>query len=78
MSSYNDNAKALIAANNCAGAARGGTSITGATVTNCDPDWSAWRLASRTMWNPVANLDVGLEIAYSKIDTAYAGFATVG
>jgi hypothetical protein len=75
--SYNDNAKALIAANNCAGAARGGTSITGATVTNCNPDWSAWRLASRTMWNPVANLDVGLEIAYSKIDTAYAGFATV-
>ena len=29
-----------------------------------------WRLASRTMWNPVANLDVGLEVAYTKIDTA--------
>jgi hypothetical protein len=79
--SYNDNAKALIAANNAAGAscagAAIGTGIKAGTVSNCNPDWSAWRLASRTMWNPVANLDVGLEIAYSKIDTAYAGFATV-
>ena len=30
------------------------------------------------MWNPVANLDVGLEVAYSKINTAYAGSAIVG
>ena len=39
----------------------------------CDPDWAVWRLASRTMWNPVANLDVGLEVAYTKVDTAFAG-----
>jgi hypothetical protein len=42
---------------------------------SCDPDWSIWRLASRTMWNPVANLDVGLEVAYSKLNTGYAGVA---
>jgi hypothetical protein len=29
------------------------------------------------MWNPVANLDVGLEIAYQKINTAFAGTAVV-
>ncbi len=40
---------------------------------NCDPDWSMWRVASRTMWNPVQNLDVGLEIAYSQVDTAFSG-----
>ncbi len=34
-----------------------------------------WRLASRTMWNPVANLDVGLEVAYTKINTAFGGAA---
>jgi hypothetical protein len=38
---------------------------------NCDPDWSAWRVSSRTMWNPVANLDVGVEVAYSKVETAF-------
>jgi hypothetical protein len=43
----------------------------------CDPDWSIWRLASRTMWNPVANLDVGLEVAYSKLSTGFAGAAVV-
>ena len=36
-------------------------------------DWSMWRLASRTMWNPVQNLDVGLEVAYTKVNTAFGG-----
>ena len=27
------------------------------------------------MWNPVANLDVGLEVAYTKLNTAFAGAA---
>jgi hypothetical protein len=40
---------------------------------NCDPDWSMYRLASRTMWNPVANLDIGIEIAYTHINTAFEG-----
>jgi hypothetical protein len=74
---YNDNAKALIGAAGCAGGAIG-TNLTAATITNCNPDWSSYRLASRTMWNPVANLDVGLEVAYSKTNTAYAGLATAG
>ena len=25
------------------------------------------------MWNPVANLDVGLEVAYTKLNTAFDG-----
>ncbi len=44
----------------------------------CDPDWSVWRLASRTMWNPVANLDVGVEVAYTKLNTAFAGTTVTG
>jgi hypothetical protein len=67
---YSDNAKALWGAGGCAAA----STLAGLTnVTNCNPDWSAYRLSSRTMWNPVANLDVGLEIAYSKVNTAFAG-----
>jgi len=65
---YNDTAKALLA--------RGGACDVGSrftAVTSCDPDYSYWRLASRTMWNPVANLDVGVEIAYNKVDTGFGG-----
>ena len=70
---YGTTAKSLIAANNCAAAGGALTNYRG----SCDPDWSLWRLASRTMWNPVANLDVGIEVAYSKINTGFAGTATV-
>ena len=44
---------------------------------NCDPDWSTWRVASRTIWNPVADLDVGLEVGYSRINTAFEGAGNI-
>jgi hypothetical protein len=74
--SYNSAAKAQIASlgSRCA---LGGSAATAFTVRNCDPDWSAWRLASRTLWTPVANLDVGLEVGYSQINTAFAGEGTI-
>ena len=73
---YSDAAKVQIASlgRRCA---IGGSAATAFTVGNCDPDWSAWRVASRTMWNPVANLDIGLEVGYSQIDTAFAGAGTI-
>ena len=73
---YNDNAKVLIGANGCRGATTGaGGVFVAGSVTSCDPDWSMWRVASRTMWNPVANLDVGVEVAYTKVNTAFGGNA---
>jgi hypothetical protein len=74
--SYSRAAKAQIASlgSRCA---LGGSAATAFTVPNCDPDWSAWRLASRTLWTPVANLDVGLEVGYSQINTAFAGESTI-
>ena len=39
-------------------------------------DWSAWQVGSRTIWNPVTNLDIGLEVMYTKIETAFAGGST--
>jgi hypothetical protein len=39
-------------------------------------DWNAWQVGSRTIWNPVANLDIGLEVMYTKIETAFAGGRT--
>ena len=71
---YGDTAKALIAAGNCSGV---NSRFVNGSVTNCDPDYSLMRIASRTMWNPVANLDVGLEVAYTKVDTAFGGTANL-
>lgn len=36
-------------------------------------DWSAWQIGSRTLWNPVANLDIGVDVMYTKLNTAFAG-----
>lgn len=74
--SYSGAAKAQIASlgPRCA---LGGSAATAFILRNCDPDWSAWRLASRTMWSPMANLDIGLEVGYSQINTAFAGEGTI-
>jgi hypothetical protein len=40
-------------------------------------DWNAWQIGSRTMWNPVANMDVSLEVMYTKVHSALAGSAAI-
>jgi hypothetical protein len=48
------------------------------TLGQClDSDYSLWQVGSRTIWNPVPNLDIGLEIMYSKLNTAYGGLAAL-
>jgi hypothetical protein len=39
---------------------------------NCT-DSKVWQVGSRTIWNPVTNLDIGLEVMYTKIETAFDG-----
>jgi hypothetical protein len=41
-------------------------------------DWSAWQAGSRVLWNPVSNLDIGLEVLYTHINTALAGATYTG
>jgi len=37
-------------------------------------DWAAWQIGSRTIWNPVKNLDVGVEALYTDLSkSAFAG-----
>ena len=36
-------------------------------------NWAGWQIGSRTLWNPVANLDVGVDVMYTKVDTAFGG-----
>jgi len=41
-------------------------------------DFSAWQVGSRTVWNPVTNLDVSLEVLYTRVKSAESGAAITG
>jgi hypothetical protein len=36
-------------------------------------NYSVWQAGTRTQWNPVSQLDVGVDVLYSKLNTADAG-----
>jgi hypothetical protein len=44
---------------------------------SCDPDFSFFQVGTRTQWNPVAQLDIGLEFLYTRLNTAFAGPAVI-
>jgi hypothetical protein len=37
-------------------------------VAGCNPDFMVWGVGTRTVWNPVRNLDLGAEVMYSRLD----------
>jgi hypothetical protein len=53
-----------------------GPAFTGG-VTNCNPNWSAAQLGSRTMWNPVPDIDIGFDVSAYHMDTAFKGMANL-
>jgi Porin subfamily len=78
---YSDTAKFLInqrmpAASVCRPAGSPAATIAGFTPiagNNCSPDVSYWEVGTRTQWNPVPLLDIGLDIWYTRLNTAYKG-----
>ena len=40
---------------------------------SCSPNYSFFEIGTRTQWNPVQQLDIGLELLYTKHNTAYKG-----
>jgi hypothetical protein len=44
---------------------------------SCSPDQNFFEIGSRTQWNPVPQLDIGLEVLYSGRNTAFKGAAFV-
>ena len=46
-------------------------------MTNCNPDSSIAQLGSRTMWNPVPDLDVGFDVSWFHLNTAFAGTGNI-
>ena len=47
--------------------------VTPVAGNSCNPDFSFWQIGTRTQWNPVQQLDIGLDIAYTRLNTAYKG-----
>jgi hypothetical protein len=39
-------------------------------VTGCSADWSAWNIGSRTQWEPVKGLVMGIDVIYNKLNSA--------
>jgi hypothetical protein len=40
-------------------------------VNGCDFSFNLWAVGSRTIWNPVKNLDVGVEVMYTQLHTNF-------
>jgi len=76
---YDGAAKSMICATTVTG---GKVTFTGFgssfTPTNCDPNWGLSQVGTRTMWNPVPDLDVGLDLGWTHLNTAFAGAAVLG
>jgi hypothetical protein len=80
---YNDAATNFIVARlpaagarNCGAvpAAGGGiTAFTPGVGNSCSPDYSFWEAYTRTQWNPVPQLDIGLQVMYTHHNTAFKG-----
>lgn len=69
-------------ANPCFAVVPGAGAATFASVTplagnSCNPDYSFYEIGTRTQWNPVAQLDIGLELLYTHTNTAFKGPALV-
>jgi Porin subfamily len=50
--------------------------ITPAAGNACSPDSSWWQVGTRTQWNPHPDLDIGLDVLWTHLNTAYKGSAT--
>ena len=59
----------------------GGATLTatpGAVSASGCADWAAWAIGSRTVWNPVRNLDIGVDVLYSALTkSAFQGATLV-
>ena len=44
----------------------------------CDPGFALWHVGSHTDWYPVRGFRLAVDVLYTGIDTAMAGFANIG
>jgi hypothetical protein len=41
--------------------------------TGCNPNFHLWQAGTRTQWNPVSQLDIGVDVLYSKLQLSDSG-----
>ena len=76
---YNDKATAFINQSLVAGVCNGGVGTGTFTGWNpqagnsCSPDFSFYQVGSRTQFNPAPLMDIGLDVFYTKLNSAYKG-----
>lgn len=46
----------------------GGSGFFPFSVGGCDPSFAVWNIGTRTVWSPVRNLDIGVEVLYQRLD----------
>ena len=49
--------------------------VTAGTTAGSSANWSYWQVGSRTVWTPVENLNLSVEVMYQNEQSAYAGAA---
>jgi hypothetical protein len=72
---YGSTAQTMICTGGAGGAPAPALVLAG--ISNCSPNWSIWQIGSRTMWNPHPDLDIGIDVALTHLNTAFAGTATL-
>lgn len=50
----------------------------GGAGNSCSPNYSFWQVGTRTQWNLDANTYVGLDLNWTRLNTAYKGVGTYG
>jgi hypothetical protein len=72
---YNDSAKGQFCANLANSVT--GTS-TGLGGLNCTPNWSSWDIGTRSQWNVTKDFYIGVDVIYSKFNSAQQGTDAAG
>ena len=61
----------------CRGGTVAGAGTTGnistAALAVCNPDFRVFQIGSNTYWSPVRNLDIGVEVLYTRLDQSHVG-----
>jgi hypothetical protein len=72
---WDDTAKSMICAALGLGTVAPGASRASQTITgsSCSPNWNMSELGTRTLWNPVPDLDVGFDVVWYHLNTAFNG-----
>jgi hypothetical protein len=76
---YNNTATNMINARvtGCGGAGTIGPMTAALAGNSCNPDFSFYQTGQRILWNPVRNLDIGLDVVYTKLYSSYKGAANL-